>query len=273
MSAPHNSGARFLQSELSTEFPVVQDTTATAQYWLRRILRCIDPFSRPSVASLLLGESIIEKEITVAVVDDHLMVAEMLSLLVSKESDMRLVGTAHNVADAFALAELEHPVVMLMDYRLPDGDGIEAVKRILEKLPDTRIVMLSGSGGNDLLARAIEAGCVGMLAKDRPAEDVLNAVRSAARGELVFRPDEIAMLMGHLRQTQNSDAKWLTSRELEVLKLLAKGYSTEGIADTLFISTNTVRNHVSKILAKLGAHSKLEAVAIATRDKIVELET
>jgi DNA-binding NarL/FixJ family response regulator len=132
--------------------------------------------------------------------------------------------------------------------------------------------MLSGSGGNDLLARAIEVGCVGMLAKDRPAEDVLNAVRSAARGELVFRPDEIAMLMGHLRQTQNSDAKWLTSRELEVLKLLAKGYSTEGIADTLFISTNTVRNHVSKILTKLGAHSKLEAVAIATRDKIVELE-
>ncbi len=210
--------------------------------------------------------------IRVAVVDDHLMVAEMLSILIAAEQDMNLVGEAHNVAEAISLVENEKPDVVLMDYRLPDGDGIAAVKMILERWPDVNVVMLSGSGGHDLLARAIEAGCVGMLAKDRPMEDVLAAIRSASRGELVFRPDEIATLMGHLRQKPSEDSQWLTARELDVLKLLAKGVSTDGIAEELFISTNTVRNHVSNILSKLGAHSKLEAVAMATRDGIIDLE-
>ena len=225
-----------------------------------------------AMASLTGRGGLIEEEMSVIVVDDHLMVAEMLSLLIDKEADMRLVGTAHGVVEAIALVEQEQPSVVLMDYRLPDGDGIEAVRMILRQWPNVAIVMLSGSGDQDLLARAIEAGCAGMLAKDRPMEDVLAAIRSAARGELVFRADEIGMLLGHLRQGSNQDAQWLTARELEVLQLLARGFSTETIADRLFISANTVRNHVSKILTKLGAHSKLEAVAIATRDNIIELD-
>jgi DNA-binding NarL/FixJ family response regulator len=150
-----------------------------------------------------------------------------------------------------------------MDYRLPDGDGISAVKSILDRWPDTHVVMLSGDDGHDLMARAIEAGCVGMLAKDRPIDELLSAIRSASRGELVFRADEMNRLLTHLRR--------LTQREIEVLRLLAEGLSTEKIASELFISIHTVRNHVSKILIKLGAHSKLEAVAIATRDKILNL--
>ena len=213
-----------------------------------------------AMASLTGRGGLIEEEISVIVVDDHLMVAEMLSLLIDKEADMRLVGTAHGVVEAIALVEQEQPSVVLMDYRLPDGDGIEAVRMILRQWPNVAIVMLSGSGDQDLLA------------KDRPMEDVLAAIRSAARGELVFRADEIGMLLGHLRQGSNQDAQWLTARELEVLQLLARGFSTETIADRLFISANTVRNHVSKILTKLGAHSKLEAVAIATRDNIIELD-
>ncbi|HQU00492.1 MAG TPA: response regulator transcription factor, partial [Acidimicrobiales bacterium] len=96
--------------------------------------------------------------ITVAIVDDHVMVAEMLSTVIANESDLRLAGVAGTVADAIALAAREKPDVILMDYRLPDGDGIQAVKAILEHRPETNIVMLSGSGAGDLLARAVEAG-------------------------------------------------------------------------------------------------------------------
>lgn len=212
-----------------------------------------------------------DETITVAVVDDHLMVAEMLSLVITSQVDMRLVGVAHGVAEAIALVEIEQPRVVLMDFNLPDGDGIDAVRTIVERWPLTHVVMLSGGDSHDLLARAIEVGCVGYLAKDRPVEDVLSAIRSAARGELLFSASELSKLLGRLRQTSSQSAEWLTSRELEVLKLLAKGHSTEGIASQLFISINTVRNHVGRILNKLGAHSKLEAVAIAARDKLINL--
>ncbi|MFZ1062088.1 MAG: response regulator transcription factor [Acidimicrobiales bacterium] len=203
--------------------------------------------------------------------EDHLMVAEMFAMLIEREPDMQLAGTAHGVAEALALVRSEHPHVVLMDYRLPDGDGITAVREILEGQPETHILMLSGDAPEDLMAQAIEAGCVGMLAKNRPMDELLSAIRSASRGELVFRVEEMNTLLEHLRKPTNPDAEFLTRREIEVLQLLAEGYSTDRIANTLFISIHTVRNHVSKILSKLGAHSKLEAVAIATRDKIVTL--
>lgn len=209
--------------------------------------------------------------ITVAVVDDHLMVAEMLSLVITSQPDMRMVGVASGVVEALALIASEKPRVVLMDFGLPDGNGIEAVRKIVESWPATNVVMLSGGDAHDLLARAIEAGCVGYLAKDRPVEDVISAIRSAARGELLFSAAELSKLLDHMRRTNNQNAEWLTTRELEVLKLLAKGNSTEGIASQLFISINTVRNHVGRILNKLGAHSKLEAVAIAARDQLISL--
>ncbi|HVA69984.1 MAG TPA: response regulator transcription factor [Acidimicrobiales bacterium] len=208
---------------------------------------------------------------SVAVVDDHIMVAEMLALTISKESDLQLVGVAGNIADALVLVNREHPNVVLMDYRLPDGDGLDAVKKILGKYPETYIVMLTGSGSPDLLARSIEAGCVGLLSKDRPIDDVLSAVRSAARGELVIRSDEFSNLLGQLRKTPEQKTHLLTARELEVLQKLGRGNSTETIAEDLFISVNTVRNHVANILSKLGVHSKLEAVAIAAREKLIDL--
>lgn len=208
---------------------------------------------------------------SVVVIDDHIMVAEMLALTISKESDLRLAGVAGNIADALVLVNREQPDVVLMDYRLPDGDGIEAVKKILSKYPETHIVMLTGSGAPDLLARSIEAGCVGLLSKDRPIGDVLSAVRAASRGELVIRSDEFSSLLGQLRKTPEQKTHLLTARELEVLQLLGRGRSTEAIAEDLFISVNTVRNHVANILSKLGVHSKLEAVAIAAREKLISL--
>lgn len=209
--------------------------------------------------------------ISVAVIDDHVMVAEMLALTISKESDLHLVGVAGNVADALVLVRREQPNVILMDYRLPDGSGIEAATEILKDYPETHIVMLSGDGSPDVLARAIEAGCAGLLSKDRPIDDVLTAVRSAARGELVIRSHEFTSLLSQIRKTPEQKTHLLTARELEVLHLLGRGHSTDGIAKNLFISVNTVRNHVASILSKLGVHSKLEAVAIAAREKLINL--
>ena len=134
------------------------------------------------------------------------MVAEMFAMLIEREEDMHLVGTAHGVAEALALVESGRPNVVLMDYRLPDGDGISAVTEILRKWPETHVLMLSGDAPEDLMALAIEAGCVGMLAKNRPTEELLSAVRSAGRGELVFRVDEMNTLIHHLRRSVNPDA-------------------------------------------------------------------
>lgn len=211
--------------------------------------------------------------ISVAIVDDHVMVAEMLSVVIEQEGDLRLVGVGGTVAEAIALTERERPDVILMDYQLPDGDGIAAVKVILERWPETNIIMLSGTGASDLLARAVEAGCVGLLGKDRPVEDVVASVRAAARGEVVIRSDEFAGLLSKLRKRPDQNAQYLTARELEVLALLARAHTTEKIGEGLFISVNTVRNHVASILSKLGAHSKLEAVAIAAREKLIDLST
>ena len=203
------------------------------------------------------------------VVDDHSMVAEGLSLIISAQSDMSFVGVASTVAEALLLVERERPQVVLMDYHLPDGDGVDAAAQILARWPKTNVVMLTGGSAKDLLARSIEVGCVGLLAKNRPGKDIIAAVRSASRGEPVLRTDELTSLLGRVRNPPKQPAQWLTTRELEVLQLLAEGRSTDDIVRDLFISVHTVRNHVRNILFKLNAHSKLEAVAMAVRDGIV----
>jgi DNA-binding NarL/FixJ family response regulator len=207
--------------------------------------------------------------IRVAIVDDHSMVAEGLARIISREADFELVGTAVSVAGAMALIESTAPEVVLMDYGLPDGDGASATEVIVARWPNTKVVLLSGSGEPDLLSRAIEAGCAGYLDKSRPWAEVAAAVRSAASGRPVMRSEDLVALFSRLRSPPERQTRWLTAREMEVLRLMAHGRSTEEIGATLFVALNTVRNHVSSILTKLGAHSKLEAVAIAARDHVI----
>jgi DNA-binding NarL/FixJ family response regulator len=130
----------------------------------------------------------------VAVVDDHIMVSEMLALSISKEKDLSLVGVADSVVDALKLIKRQHPRVILMNYRLLNIDCLDLVRQVLKEEPDTRIVLLSGSGDPDLLKRALEAGCVGVLGKDCPITDVLDAIRSAAHGEIVVRRNRFSKI-------------------------------------------------------------------------------
>jgi DNA-binding NarL/FixJ family response regulator len=213
-----------------------------------------------------------ESTIRAAIVDDHPVISEGLARILSAEADIELAGSASNVVDALAMVERHRPHVVLMDYLLPDGNGVEATKNILKRWPETKILMMSGSGVSDVHILAFEAGCVGFLAKNRPWGEVVDAVRAASRGESVIRADDFTDLLSRIGHTTNEPCKRLTTREIDVLRLLAVGRTTPAIAAELFLSTHTVRNHVSNILSKLDAHSKLEAVAVAVRDGVISLE-
>lgn len=204
----------------------------------------------------------------VLIVDDHEMVAEGLSEVLATEDDIEVVGRAGTVRDAERMASQLAPDVVVMDYRLPDGDGLTATAAIRDQAPDTAVVMVTASDHDTVVAAAIEAGCSGFVAKDRAAQDVVHAVRAAARGEAGFPAAVLGRLLGR-GQAGPRDRGALTQRELEVLQLLADGLSTRAIADRFVLSVSTVRNHVQNILTKLDAHSKLEAVSVAMRQGIV----
>jgi DNA-binding NarL/FixJ family response regulator len=205
----------------------------------------------------------------VAIVEDHSMVAEGFARIIAAEADLECVGIASTLAEAMPLVEHTSPDVVLMDFHLPDGDGSQGTRDVLALRPATKVMMLSGAHGDDLAARAIEAGCAGFLKKTRPAVDVVTAIRAVARGELVVSANELAGVLERFRSGAIGES--LTAREREVLRHLAQGQSNEDIAKELYVSLHTVRNHVQNILTKLNAHSKLSAVAIAMRLGILGL--
>jgi DNA-binding NarL/FixJ family response regulator len=211
--------------------------------------------------------------IRVLLIDDHQMFADSLARLLSDESGIEVVGVRSTGAAGVALAAALKPTVVLVDYRLPDLDGVAVTTWIKAQDPDTYVVMLTGSADDDVLLNAIEAGCSGYLTKDRAAAEVVQAVRLAAAGEATISPGELARLLPQLRRGQHSLGSDLTAREREILALLAAGTSNSAIAATLHLSVNTVRNYVQSILTKLGAHSKLEAVAIGVRTGLIRYPT
>lgn len=204
----------------------------------------------------------------VLIVDDHEMVAQGLSEVLDAEEEIDVVGRAGTVRDAQRMAAQLSPDVVVMDYRLPDGDGLMATTAIRDRDPQTAVVMVTASDHDTVVAAAIEAGCSGFVTKDRAAQDVVAAVRAAARGEAGFPAAVLGRLLGRSRTAPRATGA-LTPRELEVLQLLADGLSTREIAERFVLSISTVRNHVQNILTKLDAHSKLEAVSVAMRQGIV----
>lgn len=156
-----------------------------------------------------------------------------------------------------------------MDYRLPDRDGVRTTHLIKEDRPETKVGMITSVDDEAVLVQALDAGCSGFVPKNRPMNELVDAVRAAHAGEALVSPDMLARLLPRLRRSYRGLGAELTAREVEVLHLLAEGLTNQAIAQRLTISLNTVRNHVQSILTKLRAHSKLEAVATAVREGII----
>ena len=204
------------------------------------------------------------------IVDDHSMFADSLSMALSTESDMTVVGTAPTLARARAMIVSEAPDVVLLDHRLPDGLGVDSIGELKALRPSAKIVVLTAAAEDAMLVTATEAGCAGFILKTSPLDELVAAVRTAAAGEIMVSSDLLARLLNRLHHRYEQPSHDLTSREREILGLISEGLTNGAIAKRLFISVNTVRNHVQNILAKLDAHSKLEALSIAIRDGLIE---
>ena len=207
--------------------------------------------------------------VRVLLCDDHQVFAEALAGLLAADG-LEIVGVVGRVGDVVQAAAGHRPDVVLMDYELPDGDGVSACRAVKAVLPDAAVVLLTSNADEDVLLAAIEAGASGYVTKHKPAAEVVAAVRAAASGEMLVSSDMLARLLPRMnRSNQQRQGYDLTARELEVLELLVAGTPNTELATRMGISRNTVRNHVQNLLTKLGVHSRLEAVALATREGLV----
>jgi DNA-binding NarL/FixJ family response regulator len=203
--------------------------------------------------------------IRVLLVDDHQVLASSLAMVLDQEPDLTTVGIATTLEQSRTLMSQTTPDVVLLDHRMPDGDGVAAIGDLLAIRPEARIVVLTASASDHVLIAAIEAGASGFVSKTRGLDEVTGAVRAAAAGESVISPEMLARLLPRMQRAGAPPPDQLTEREREVLALVAEGLSNAAIAERLVVSVHTVRNHIASLSAKLGAHSKLEALSIAVR--------
>jgi DNA-binding NarL/FixJ family response regulator len=215
--------------------------------------------------------------IRVAIVDDQELFRRGLVMLVGAEDDIEVVGEASDGAEAAALAEEKAPDVILMDVRMPKMSGTEACVTIKQLAPSAKIIMLTMSDEEADLYDAIKNGASGYLLKDASIDEVAQAIRLVADGQSLISPSMAAKLLEEFKTISRSGGKpeeiapRLTDRELEVLNLVARGLNNREIARDLYISENTVKNHVRNILEKLQLHSRMEAVMYAVREKLLDL--
>lgn len=219
-------------------------------------------------AALTLDVASEGRDVRVLLVEDHRMVAEAIASALNERTGIRVVGTAGSMADArTALRSLE-PDVVLVDYRLPDGIGTAVARELMSQRPDVKVVIVTAAEDEAILTEALEVGCCGCVRKSAGIEELVSAVEAAYEGKVVIPAALLERVMTHLRQP-DTILYGLTPRELDVLRLLAGGWTTRAMARELGVTFHTIRNYVQAVIQKLGAHSRLEAVAIALRDGVV----
>jgi len=220
-----------------------------------------------------------DQSLRVLIVDDHALFRRGLQMVLRQEPDIEVVGEAADGHEAVAKAQESMPDVILMDVRMPKRSGIEATQKIKEMLPHVKILMLTISDDEADLYEAIKAGASGYLLKEISIDEVADAVRSVWAGQSRISPSmaaklltEFAAMSKRAEERQQLPAPRLTDREMEVLKLVAQGLNNRDIAKELFISENTVKNHIRNILEKLHLHSRMEAVVYAVKEKLLEIK-
>jgi DNA-binding NarL/FixJ family response regulator len=204
-------------------------------------------------------------EITCLIVDDHEVVREGLRLSLSRAPHIRVIGEAGDGESAVALAERRRPNVVIMDVRMPGMDGLEATKRLTERVPEASVLIFTAYSERSLLSRGLESGAKGYILKEAPHQTLVRAIEKVAAGDGYVDP---ALMPAFLTGRERDDM--LTGREREILQLLADGMSNADVAKKLFISQETVKSHVRHILAKLEADTRTHAVAIALRESIID---
>ena len=214
--------------------------------------------------------------VRVLVVDDQELFRRGLIMLLGGDIDIEVVGEAADGITATELAITTAPDVILLDVRMPRRTGVEACRAIKEAVPATKIIMLTVSDEEADLYESVKNGAAGYLLKDSSIEEVAQAIRVVNEGQSLISPSMAVKLIDEFKQMSKPEreqgpALRLTDRELEVLRLVAKGLNNREVAKELFISENTVKNHVRNILEKLQLHSRMEAIMYAMREKLLDL--
>ncbi|MDB4868731.1 MAG: DNA-binding response regulator [Cohnella sp.] len=214
-----------------------------------------------------------EKLATVLLVDDHEMVRIGLAAVLGTEEGIEVVGEAGNGQDGLRLAREYKPDVVLMDLVMEGMDGIETTRRIMEEMPDCRVIVLTSFLDDEKMYPVIEAGAFSYLLKTSRASEIADAIRAAARGQSVLESQVASKMMNRFRRpAQNASLphQELTVREMEVLQLIAQGKSNQEVADDLFIGIKTVKYHLTNLFGKLGVEDRTQAAIYAHRHGLAE---
>jgi two-component system, NarL family, response regulator LiaR len=210
------------------------------------------------------------EKIRLLLVDDHVVVRQGLRMVLSLENDLEIIGEANNGQEALSLVRKLNPQVVLMDLLMPVMDGVSAIRAVKKDFPDIEVVALTSVLEDRLVIDAVEAGAAGYLLKESGPEELIEAIRAAAKGEVRLHPKAQKRLIKEVRTPEMRES--LTERETETLRLIAKGMSNKEIAEQLSVSEVTVKTHVSSILSKLNLQSRTQAALFALKEGLVGLE-
>src|SRR5687768_6467344 len=199
--------------------------------------------------------------IRILIADDHDVVRQGLQMFLSDDPELEIVAEARNGAEAVELAKQLRPDVILMDILMPVMDGITAITEVRKALPETEVIALTSVLEDAKVVGAVRAGAIGYLLKDTQGDELCNAIKAAANGQVQLSPQAAARLVREVRAPESPET--LTERETDVLRLLAQGKANKEIAAALFIGENTVKTHVSSVLVKLGVQSRTQAALYA----------
>jgi len=215
----------------------------------------------------------IPTKIKILIADDHPVVREGLSSMLSRERDIQVVGEAENGTKAIKKAGELQPDIILMDLRMPEVDGVEAMRQIKVKNPDMKFIVLTTYDNDEYIFKGIEAGARAYLLKDAPREELFEAIRAVYRGESLIQPAVAGKVLDRLAELsrQMRAPEVLSEREVEVLMLIAKGTGNKLIATSLCIGESTVKTHIQSIFQKLGVSDRTEAVTEAIKKGIIHL--